>query len=167
MKKIGIALMLCWPALVILGALSPLFVPKTYTASSFVDRENASIEEFKQAFDEVAPKDQDVTMEPVKNTDLVAITARDLKSQAALDKANSVSSQVVEKLEKLEKKPSQFPRVRVVIPESSPLPPARAVVWLNILVGAVVGLFPAIIGLVLFILGRDPRRPVAPAVQVA
>lgn len=154
--------MLCWPALVILGALSPLFVPKTYSATSFIDRGNASMEEFKKAFERVVPKTPDVTMEPVANTDLVAITARDLKSQAAVDRANSVASNLVEKLEK---KPSQFPRVAV--PESSALPPARAVVWVNILVGAVVGLFPAVIGFILFLLGRRPDRAPRLAAQPA
>ncbi len=123
------------------------------------------MEEFKQAFEQVAPKSQDVTLEPVENTDLVQISARDLKSQSAVDKANTVTAKVVEKLEKLKKTPSQFPRVKVASAEASP--PPRPVTWLNILVGAVLGLFPAVIGLILFILGRHPERAVAPAPQVA
>jgi hypothetical protein len=164
-KKIGIALILCWPALIILGALSPLLVPKTYSASSFVDRGSASAEDFKEAFEQVASKTQDVTMQFLENSDLVAITARDLKSQSAVDKANSITAKLVEKLEKLEKQPSQFPRVK--IPAGDVLPPARPVVWLNILVGAVAGLFPAVLGLILFLLGRRPHRALTPMAQIA
>lgn len=154
--------MLCWPALVILGALSPLFVPKTYSATAFVDRGSASMEEFKQVFDEIAPKSEDVTIEPLKNVDLVMITTRDLNSQQALDKANSVAAKIVEKLEK---KPSQFSRR--VVPAPRVLPPARPIVWANILVSAVLGLFPAVIGLILFLLGRRPHRELTPAAQIA
>jgi len=126
------------------------------------------MEEFNQAVDQVAPKGQGVTIEPVENTDLVQITARDLKSQSAIDKANSVTAKLVEKLEKMEKpekQPSQMPKVKISTGEA--LPPARPVVWLNILVGTVLGLFPAVIGLILFILGGRSHRAVTPATQTA
>jgi hypothetical protein len=161
-KAIGILLMLCWPALVVWSPVAAYFTPQWYYATSMVDRGSASVDEFNQAFERVAPKSGDTTMQPVRNTDLVAVTVRDHTSQLAVDRANSVAAQVVANLRTT---PSTFPRVNISAAEATP--PPHPIVWVGILVGAVIGLFPAVVGLAFFLIGRRSARAATPATQLA
>ena len=163
MKKIGIALLLFWPALMIAAGLYSSLAPQWYYSTAFIEKGDANMDAVNRAFAEITPKPANVTVAPVTNTDLLEIKARDLKSQIAADNANSVAKALSEKLPAREGK---FPRIMAPA-EPAPVPDARLVVWANVLGAGVLGLFPATVGLILILLGRSNRSAGTPAIRQA
>lgn len=152
MKKTGIALLLVMPLLVAWFGLHAYLAPEWYVSTVMIERGSATFEDVNKAFQEIAPKNPDVTLQNIENTDLVEIRARDLKAQPATDKANAVAAALEQKLPD---PGSQFPRIRIG-PEPA-TQPIRFPVLPNILFGAALGLIPAILGLILLILGNRSR----------
>lgn len=155
MRKLGIALLLCLPLLVIGSGIRTYLMPHWYYSTAMIERGSASIEDLSQAFIAVAPKTPDVTFQNVRNTDLVAIDVRDTRAQPAADKANSIATAVIEKLKERSPQPP-----RILDPARPASIPTRPIVWATMLIYGVIGLFPATIGLIMIIVGSRKRTAV-------
>ena len=150
---IGIALMLCWPTLVIWEGFQAYLAPRWYYSTAIIERRSATLEEMNKAFQEVAPDSPEGTFKTAENTDTaVTIGVRDLKAQPASDKANSIAAAIVAKLQKRGPEPPS-----IVFPAHPELHPTTFPIGPNLLFGAVIGLIPALGGLILILLGRRAR----------
>ena len=98
---IGVALLLCWPTLVIVEGLRAYLAPRNALRFNgdhrTTERQPGGDE---PGVREVAPDSPDGTFTTAENTtDVVIINVRDLKAQSASDKANSIASAMVAELQ--------------------------------------------------------------------
>ena len=150
---IGIALLLCWPTLVLWEGLYAWHAPKWYYSTAIIERRGASVEEMNKAFQEIAPNSKDALFKVAENTDtVVTVIARDQQSQPASDKANSIATAMIAKVPK---HGSQSPKI--VFPAHPEIHPITVPLGVNLLFGCVVGLIPALAGLTLVLRGRRAR----------
>ena len=162
MKKIGIILILVWPALIAWFGLHSVFAPKWYYASAFIERNDASIDDVNRAFAEVTPKSAHMELTRVDNTDLSMISARDRDAQALADKLNAVANAIVDKLR------DRTPRAPSLTAAAEPptRPGATFPLIPNLLAGIVLGLFPAVAGIILILVSAARNvSPTPPAAQ--
>lgn len=163
MKKIGIILILIWPALIAWFGFHALFAPKWYYASAVIERNDASIDDMNRAFAQISPKPSYIEFTPVDNTDLFMVNARDRDAQAVTDKINAVANAIINELRGHTPRPPAL-----VSPAEPPTRPTTFPLIPNLLVGTVLGLFPAIAGVILILVSnRRNVLPVRPAAEPA
>jgi hypothetical protein len=153
-KKIavGIGLLLCLPLFVVAAGVLSYTMPKFYFSDAFIEVGETPIQDLNATFDRVAPKSSDVRLEKVQNTDLVVVHVRDSDAQRAADRANAIASALQDGLQK---QVTGMPRIKM--PAEPGTIAMRPRVLLNMLVGGVLGLFAALVGLILIVLGARGR----------
>ena len=148
----GIGLLLCLPLFVIAAGVWSYTMPKFYFSDAFVEVDDTPIQDLNTAFHQVAPESSDVRLEKVQNTDLVVVHVRDSDAQKAADRANAIASGLQERLQK---QVAQMPQIAMrAEPGTIAMRPR---VLLNMLVGGVLGLFAALAGIIVIILGSGGR----------
>ncbi len=141
---VGTALVLCLPVLMAAGGLWSYFTPRWYFSSVIVEPGALDFRELKHALPSIAPSSPDVSLEQVRNTDLVQIGVRSLDPQAAADQANSIAAELAQRDSKL----------RILQRAEPPASSVRPNILANAALGGAVAFFPAMVGLILMV----PRR---------
>ena len=149
---IGTPLLCCLPLFVIAAGILSALAPKSYFSTALIEPSGANFEEVNKAFQEVVQPSAEVRLEEVRNTDLVAIHVRAATAQQAADKANMIASALQQKLQVEGPQP-----LKILSPAEPASISATPSVLGNMVLADILGLLPAIVGLILVILGISDR----------